>query len=382
MAVLYIFIAILVLLFMITVHEFGHYIAGKALGFKINEFAIGFGKAIFKRTNKKTGEVFALRLIPLGGYCAFAGDDADSMDGKTETNEKLVASEKDYVPYNKMAPWKRLIVLFSGAFANFICAIIFAWILLMSIGYNHTVTIGTLDTESHNYYQHASRDDTNNPGLKEGDIIVAINGNKMTYLDSYSKIVSELVVADEKDPESIATYGVMFTVQRGNDTVDVWVYKAKIANAEEADGYYYGIGRIDGTVDYQKMGFFAAIPKAFEFSFDLAKMMLEIFGQLITGKMSLANIGGPFTTISVMSQSIGAHALNLLILIPLISVNLAVFNLLPIPALDGARMVFVLIEWIRRKPINPEIENRIHLIGLLLLFGLVLLLDFNYLFLR
>ena len=108
MIVLYILLALVILLLMVTIHEFGHYTAGKMLGFKINEFSIGFGPALFSKTNKKNGEKFSIRAIPLGGYCAFDGEENDT---ETETS------------FMKQKPWKRLIVLFFGAFFNFLSEI-------------------------------------------------------------------------------------------------------------------------------------------------------------------------------------------------------------------------------------------------------------------
>ena len=118
--ILYIALAICVLLFMITVHEFGHYTAGKLLKFKINEFSIGFGKALISKT-KKNGEKFSIRIFPLGGYCAFEGEDEDNKENPDA--------------FNNQKAWKRLIVLFMGAFFNFLSAIIFAVIFLMAFGY-------------------------------------------------------------------------------------------------------------------------------------------------------------------------------------------------------------------------------------------------------
>ena len=118
--VLYIAMALLILMLMVTIHEFGHYIAGKLFKFKINEFSIGFGKAIYSK-QLKNGEVFSIRLVPLGGYCAFEGEDED---------ETKAASEKCF---NNEAWWKRLIVLFNGAFFNIVSAVIFSFILLIFV---------------------------------------------------------------------------------------------------------------------------------------------------------------------------------------------------------------------------------------------------------
>ena len=109
-------------------------------------------------------------------------------------------------------------------------------------------------------------------------------------------------------------------------------------------------------------------------------MMLSFLWLMITGKISLSGVGGPIATVSVMTKSVSTSMLNIFILVPLISINLAVFNLLPVPALDGARMVFVSLEWIRGKPVDPMLEGRIHMIGIIVLFSLVILADINYLF--
>ena len=122
-SILYILLAIVVLLFMIMIYELGHYTAGNLLKFKINEFSIGFGKAIYSKT-KKNGEKFSIRIFPLGGYCAFEGEDEDKPG--------------EVGAFNSQKPWKRLIVLFMGAFFNFLSAIIFAVIFLMAFGYNPT----------------------------------------------------------------------------------------------------------------------------------------------------------------------------------------------------------------------------------------------------
>jgi len=376
----YILVAILVLMFMITVHELGHYIAGKSLGFKINEFSIGFGKALFKRTSKKTGEVFAIRMIPLGGYCAFEGEDEAGTPGMEKPEEQqrgyfdTTADEKPAtpaIPFNKMPPWKRLIALFSGAFANFVCAVIFSFILLMAVGYNHTATINKMDPMSHN-----------KGVLHEGDIVHEINGNKFSLLNNYMTQLAKFGAGEE----------IRLTVERDGEILPdpVIVTRAEIKPIEYVDlggGHivqregdpYVGIGITNQHIDYQKMAFGPAIGKAFVFSGELAWLVLSFLGKMVIGQVSLSDIGGPMSTVSVMSQSVSVSMLNLLILIPLISVNLAVFNLLPIPALDGARMVFVGIEWVRKRPVNPNLEGKIHLIGLMVLLGLILVLDLNYL---
>ena len=332
-----ILLAIIVLLLMITIHEFGHYTAGKLLKFKINEFSVGFGKALFSKT-KKNGEVFSIRLIPLGGYCAFEGED---------TNNENTDS------FNAQAPWKRLIVLFSGAFFNFLSAILFSIILLAVVG-NGQVKVVSVDGINNSVER-----------LQVGDVITHANGEKLSFLNGgLSGITADVKI--DKD--------IKLTIIRNGEKMEVIVQKYAVME----DGKE--VGKFGITTSYQNFSFGQACLQAVPFSFQMAWECLVILGQLLIGVYGLQDIGGPITTIGAMANASAVSMLNYLLLLPLIAVNLAVFNLLPIPALDGAKMVFVLIEWIRGKPINRDLENKIHTVGLILLFGFVVLVDLLHLF--
>lgn len=332
-----ILLAILVLLLMITIHEFGHYTAGKLLKFKINEFSVGFGKALFSKT-KKNGEVFSIRLIPLGGYCAFEGEDTNNENADS---------------FNAQAPWKRLIVLFSGAFFNFLSAILFSVILLAVVG-NGQVKVVSVDGINNSVEK-----------LQVGDVITHANGEKLSFLNGGLSGITADVIIDED---------IKLTIIRNGEKMEVIVQKYAVME----DGKE--VGKFGITTSYQNFSFGQACLQAVPFSFQMAWECLVILGQLLIGVYGLQDIGGPITTIGAMANASAVSMLNYLLLIPLIAVNLAVFNLLPIPALDGAKMVFVLIEWIRGKPINRDLENKIHTVGLILLFGFVVLVDLLHLF--
>lgn len=169
----YVIVALLALMAMIVVHELGHYTAGKLLGFKIDEFSIGFGPAIFKRKNKKTGEVFSLRPFPVGGFCAFHGEDADGALLDTDGNPVKDSKGnvvKDPDAFNNQKPWKRLIVLFSGAFMNFLSAIVIITIYFTAYGQVLPSVVQTVSTSS---YQSV---------FEDGDAILAINGKQVNVL--------------------------------------------------------------------------------------------------------------------------------------------------------------------------------------------------------
>jgi len=352
MFILYILLAIVILLFMIMVHEFGHYTAGKLLKFKIEEFSIGFGKPIFSRT-MKSGEVFSLRWIPLGGFCAFKGEDED---GKDEPDS-----------FNNYAPWKRLIVLFCGAFFNFLSGIIFSLILLLSVGSGVSRIDEIVSTQD------------NLGGLQKGDIVLEVNGEDLSFFNGgLSGLISNIE----------ANQDIFLKVDRNGEVLDITVHKyieyqldenGVIVNDDNGNPIVTG-AKLGVMTNYAKLGFGQALVRCVPFTFEMAWECLKVLGQLFTGKIGLESVGGPLTTIETMATATQTNAKNLLLLFPLIAVNLAVFNLLPIPALDGARMLFVLIEWIFRKPVPREIEGKIHTVGLFVLFAFVIIIDFLHIF--
>lgn len=358
--ILYIVIALIVLLFLVMVHEFGHYTAGKLLGFKIEEFSIGFGPKIFQR-KKKNGELFTLRAIPLGGYCAFDGEDLDSNSPTAFNNQK---------------PWKRLIVLISGVVFNFLSAVIFSFILLTTIGYEKVEVKRVNPVNAFEVPVECQ--------LKEGDVIYGINGVKLDFVkdDFYATLVHEYLDTDEfkftnkfeNDGETYST--VPFEIQRGKQKLTVNVIAKEVVEGE--DTYWTFVNKYNGEnfeMMQHKTPFIEALGECWSFSFRWSEKILIILGDLITGQIPIKDLGGPVTTIKVMADTTSQNFSFIWILIPVIAINLAVFNILPIPSLDGARCVFVIIEWIRKKPINREIEGKIHAFGLFALLGFVVLVD-------
>lgn len=356
MVILYILLAILVLMFMIMIHESGHYLAGKILKFKINEFSIGFGPAIFSK-KMKSGEIFSLRWIPLGGYCAFKGEDEDE-----EENEDTEGS------FNTYACWKRLIVLFSGAFLNFVSGILFVFILLLSVGSGICRVTNVVATNG------------NQEQIYKNDIILEVDGVAPTFLNG--GIVGLMANKDVNED-------IVLKIDRNGEILDIVVKKYQEYQKDESGNIVYDddnnpivAGKVIGVMsEYVPLTFGDALIQCVPYTFNMAWECLKIVGQLFTGQLGLENVGGPITTVQTIVESTQASLKNLVLLFPLLAVNLAVFNLLPIPALDGARMVFVLIEWIFRKPVPRELEAKIHSVGLMALFGLVIVIDLLHIFL-
>lgn len=353
-------VAILSLLLMVMIHEFGHYIAGKVLGFKIEEFSVGFGPKIIQR-RKKNGELFSLRAIPLGGYCAF--------DGEDENSESTTG-------FNNQKPWKRLIVLAAGAIFNFLSAIIFSYILLVAFGYED-VQVKKISNNSFAYQveQH----------VEVGDRIVGIDGVDINFVhdDNFNGLLSAYVQTDEfkatcQESADGHTYGLIpFNIERDGKKMSVYgvVQKQVDAKGEEVWSFASQGSKGEFLLKPYRYGFGEAIGESFTFSAKWAYKIILILGDLFTGDLSLKSLGGPVTTIKIMAETSSQNIMYLFVLVPVIAVNLAVFNLLPVPSLDGARMVFVGIEWIRKKPINRNVEANIHMIGLFILLGFVLLVD-------
>ena len=351
----YIGLAILILLVMITVHEFGHYIAGKIFGFGIEEFAIGFGPKIFSK-EKKNGEIFSIRLFPIGGFCAFRGEDDDSDDPTAFNNKKW---------------WQRIIVLVSGALMNYILALV---VIMLMFGIYGQTTLVT-------YKMQPTTEINSEYCFQERDIILTAEG-KNVYL------LTDLMDAVEGKEKGEL---VDFKVRRKGKDMDIKVQlrtSTNFANVEDSKGLYSALGiyyetDADGQMQngglYStsiKFGFFQTIGRSFEYSFMLAGTIFTVLGQLLTGALGISSLGGTVTTIAITADVIKIGGfLQILNMTSFIGVNLAVFNLLPFPALDGSRVVFTAIEGIRKKPLNRRVEGLIHTIGLFILLAFAIFVD-------
>ena len=421
MTFLYVLLALVVLLVMITVHEFGHYIAGKIFGFKINEFSIGFGPAIYKRT-RKDGEIFAIRALPLGGYCAFEGEDEDGKDNPDA--------------FNRKPAWKRLIVLLSGVTFNFLFGILTAAIYLFVTGYA-TPKISSVVNSS----------ETTGAGVYQNDIIIAVDGKRIENYRTFDSLIAkygedetftltvnrdgkiiDVEASKQKYPNHYVAYNLAGLENRVFDeqgtAVDIYVLadlisKYQIPTGSETDETKgSGVGIVDFFDDYyvdaeksekfdleavkalisdqtivylesekaatmgvtyyynyESYTIFEAVGKAWPFSIYLCKTILEALGGLFTGTTALKDMGGTVTAVSQIAEISQMGIEYFLLLLPLLAMNLALFNILPIPSLDGARSLFVIIEIIFRKPVPRKIEGWIHTVGLFLLLGLVIFFD-------
>ena len=385
-------LAILILLVMVCVHEFGHYAAGKALGFKINEFAIGFGPAVFKRTSKKTGEKFSVRVFPLGGFCAFEGEDGEeekeaesvhkteSADGSVQTaggsvqtagaDEAMGAGGRSFT---EMPPWKRIIVLLAGPLMNYVLALLLITVSMFAFG-RMVFRIGGVapyegeNAEIYSQYCFCEGDDILEAEGKKiyltTDLMTALRGKKegeraaFAVLRGGERVEIEVMLRDDCDFTSSSQTSALWRA------LGVGVYTGDDGKA------YYSLG-----VDSVKEGFWQTVGSSFAYSARIAGTIFKVLGELLTGHLGLDAMGGPVTTIKLTSQVASKSLQNFFEIAAYIGVNLAVFNLLPIPALDGSKVVFCLIEWIFRKPVPRKVEAIIHAVGFVLILGFAVLVD-------
>ena len=372
---LYILIAILILLLMITIHEFGHYSAAKLLGFGISEFSVGLGPALFRR-RKKNGEYFSVRALPLGGYCAFYGEDdvaeappegekpADIFDEtalptavKTAEATGEQSAETQRIPFDKQKPWKRIIVMLAGAAFNLFSAFIFSFIYILIVGYSvPVVTQLYADPQTGEIY--ASQ-------LEKGDKIVAVDGKDVSVLDSFAELVAGASLGQP----------LTLTVIRDGQRKDVSIVKQKVTveeNGQLVSSEKFGFAQ---TYEAASVNALEAAGLSFPFTFKLSWAILGAFGQLITGQIPITDMTGPIGTVTTIASYAELDWRYILMFLPLIASNLAIFNILPIPSLDGSRVVFTIIEWIRKKPVNKKVEGTIHAVGLMVLLGFVVIVD-------
>lgn len=351
--VLSVLLAVLILLVMVTVHEAGHYTAGKILKFGIDEFSIGFGPAIFKRKNKRTGELFSVRAFPLGGYCAFSGETDDEKKEPSPEEENVTSGK----PFNKTPPWQRIIVLAAGPIMNYLLAILCIAVLFFTHGQYEYKIYSVEEGEYPAAYS-----------LCEGDIITAVDGKDVYVVSDYISILGDKSEGDKvefsliRDGENITAEIIMRTDGDFKNLSDTSVLLAML-----------GVSSMGGVP--VKFGFFSTLGRIFVYSFKVGGTVLQAIGELLTGRLSLSAMGGPVTTITLTSKYAVQSFASFLEISATIGVNLAVFNLLPIPALDGSKIIFTIIEWIRKKPLNPKVENVINTVGFIFIIAFAVLVD-------
>lgn len=327
-------LAVLVLFAVIIIHEFGHFITAKLCGIRVNEFAVGFGPRLL---HKKIGETeYAWRLIPFGGFCAMEGEDEESDDPRAFGNQKA---------------WRRLLVVLAGAVFNLLLGFILAVCIVLPQERFATTQVAQFDEDAVSVKS----------GLQVGDVIVSANGRSVftTYDLSY------LLSTDEDG-------ALDFVVEREGEEIEL---NAVQFDLTEEDGQRHI--RLDFLVFGEERSFGSVVKNSFLTTLSYGRVVYMSFLDLLGGRLGLNDMSGPVGITAAIGDAARQSLKNVLSIACLITVNLGIFNLFPLPALDGGRAVFLLLEMIRRKPVPAKYEGWIHAAGFALLLFLLVLISFK-----
>ena len=327
MNVIAIIAALLLFCLHIASHEFGHYASAKLLGVRVIEFSIGMGPLIWQKTKGETE--YSLRALPIGGYCKIEGEDGDSEDDRS---------------FGKKPWWAKVIILAAGAFMNFVLCIVLLTLIFWYSGAYSTTLAGVSDGYP-----------AQQAGIREGDKIVAIDG--VAY-DDWMDVV-DAIDASEGKP-------MTFTVERDGQTYDYTI------SAVETEGRW-----LMGITCKLVHSPLKAVGQSFSTTKNTMKAMGQFFAQLFTGKASGDDVVGVVGIVSMIGEQAKFGIVNVVYLMAIISLNLGMVNLLPLPALDGGRILFVFIRLITRDKIGDRAEGITHAIGMVLLLALMAFLVFR-----
>ncbi len=331
-------VAVLIFLLLIVIHEFGHFIIAKLFKVKVNEFAVGFGPKIFKFQGKET--LYRFNLIPFGGYCAMEGEDETSDDPRAFCNAKA---------------YKRFLIVAAGAIFNLLLGLIIVAIIVCS---SHLV--GT--TKVHSFRENAV---SVNSGLQVGDKIVEINGRKM-FTTNDIMYAFTAVNADQNGKTKLD-----MTVVRDGKKVPLNVE----FNYETDNGINYIV--LDFSFIGEEKTVLNVISSTFKTTFSYCRTVWFSLIDLISGRFGISAVSGPVGVTTTIGQAAKMGLMNILPIMALITVNLGIFNLLPVPALDGGRLLFIFFEMITGKKLSKKYEGVIHAVGLVLLLLLMALVTFK-----
>jgi regulator of sigma E protease len=351
MTILYVLLAILLLAILIVVHEFGHFIFARVTGIEVMEFSVGFGPKLWGRKSKK-GTQFSIRAIPLGGYCAFYGE--DDVNGEHVDDPRA---------YNKQSVWKRMLSVLMGPGMNFVLAIVVAVMFYWIGGIAHVTGYEPYIAEV------AATGPAYSAGLQDGDIIESINGVNM--LDGTQTTLLNTIAAyqDGDDPLELV-------VRRGDET-----FTTTLTPFYDEDAGKYRIGvTVSAYVlsETSPATFTEAVSAGWNWCNYAGGVILNALKNLVTTGEGLDQTSGPVGVVSMVTTQVQEGGFEAFIsLLIVISINLGIMNLLPIPGLDGSRFLFMVLEAIRRKPVPPQKEAMVHLCGYILLFALMIFFTFK-----
>lgn len=319
-------LGILLFLFLIFPHELGHFLMARAVGVKVNEFAFGMGPAIWKKQGKET--LYSVRLLPVGGYCAMEGEDKDSDDERA---------------FNKKSPGAKILVLAAGAAMNVLIAVVVMSGIMFATG------------EATNVINKVVKDSpAAAAGIEHGDRIVDAGGKKIgNWYDFHESM------RGQKKPFKL-------TVERKGERKTF-----SVTPKEEKGRYVIGVSAV------VEKNLFKSVARGAKSTWILTGRMYAGLKELVTGKVAVKEVTGPVGMIGLVHQTTSRGLTPFFYLLVFISLNLAIFNLLPFPALDGGRIIFVIIRMVTGKAITDRQENMVHGAGMILLLTLMVFVTWN-----
>lgn len=333
-AIFYAIVLVIVFGILIFIHEFGHFFTARRCGVTIKEFAIGMGPKLFSWKSKKYETKYALRLFPIGGFVSMVGEDEASDDEGAFCNKKV---------------WQRFLITIAGPAMN----IILGFLLMLIVVLNQPIASTTI----------AGFDDNavSNAQLQVDDKILSVDGV----------------------PVKSGTEAVYEIMNKGFEPIDITVERAgsKLSLKDVSFSTFEEQGVIFGEVDFkvypQERTFFTLISQTFTRSLSTVKMVIDSLVGLLSGRFGLDAVSGPIGVAEVVGEAAKTDWLQFLYIVTVLTINLGVFNLIPFPALDGGRTLFLIIEGIRRKPLNRNVETYINLAGMLILFAFMIFISFK-----
>lgn len=340
-----IIIALIVFGFLVFFHELGHFLLAKKNGIAVAEFSIGMGPRLFSFVKGETR--YSLKALPFGGSCQMLGEDGESEDEHA---------------FNNRSVWARISVIAAGPVFNFILAFLLALIVIGYVGYDKPVVIGVMEGFP-----------AEEAGLMEGDVITRINNQKVTI---YRDVQFYMAVNTGKT--------VTITVDRNGEAHDF-----TITPKQDENGVYY-MGIYSSAIRTKAKGLDVLKYSLYEVKYQMGVVVKSI-GMLFNGRVTVNDLSGPVGIVDMVDEVVEESTsedvdtrtnvlsvlLNIINFSIMLSANLGVMNLLPIPALDGGRLVFLIIEAVRGKPVDREKEGMVHFVGLMLLMVLMVYVMFN-----